>query len=121
MATFELSFSLMQRAILLAVFIALSHFLSAGNIDDLFDKAYSTLNTDLDKSIETVRSFKKKIYQSSRKEREKFYHQAAFFYATIGDFGQEEVHRRKKLKLLPSNSDTSISTNFNRSGINSLD
>lgn len=96
----------MQRIILLAVFSAMSHFLSAGIVDDLFTEAYSTLNTDREKSIETVRVFEKKINQYSKEKREKFYHEAALFYRTIGDFHKEETKWTKKLKMLPPKSDT---------------
>lgn len=100
----------MSKSFLLVVFISIGQFLSASVVDDVFSQAYSMLNTDMEKSIETVRSFENGINQYSKKEREKFYHQAAHFYATIGDFNQEEDHWSKKIKLLPSNSDTSFRT-----------
>lgn len=105
----ELRFPMLRKFVLF-FFITIYQLVAAGSVEDVFNEAYSNLNTDMEKSIEMVEVFAQKINRYPKNEQDNFYHQAALFYQAIGDFNQEEASWRKKRKLLPSNSDASFRT-----------
>ena len=85
------------------VFTLIAH---ATEVDSVFARAYALLDSNYEGAIDQVAKANENIDSYSADEQEQFHHQAAQFYRRVGHFELESNHWKKKIDLIPLNSDT---------------